>query len=159
MSKPVFTEEQRFNQPFVIIMLALAFVVVFFVTYQEMDATPRKSSISLIVFVLASAFIFFIKLKTRIDEKGIHIRFSPFHLNWVTYSWEQIYSIETTTYSPIGDYGGWGIRFSFRGKGKAFNTRGNEGIKIVTDEGKTRLIGTQKRAEAQQVIDQYRQEK
>jgi hypothetical protein len=44
-------------------------------------------------------------------------------------------------YSPINEYGGWGIR---NGKGgRAFNMRGNEGVQLVLRSGQRVLLGSQ----------------
>jgi hypothetical protein len=45
-------------------------------------------------------------------------------------------------YSPINEYGGWGIRTGARGK--AFNMRGNEGVQLVLRSGQRVLIGSQR---------------
>ncbi|MHC4643443.1 MAG: hypothetical protein ACYS32_17515, partial [Planctomycetota bacterium] len=47
------------------------------------------------------------------------------------------------TYKPILEYGGWGIRCSFTGKGKAYNVSGNKGVQLVFTNGKKLLIGSQ----------------
>ena len=57
-------------------------------------------------------------------------------------------------YSPLREYGGWGVRGSF-GKNKAYNVKGNQGIQIELKKGGKVLVGTQRKTEAQQVIDRY----
>lgn len=53
-------------------------------------------------------------------------------------------------YSPIGEYGGWGIR---NGKhGRAFNMRGNEGVQLVLRSGQRVLIGSQRPEELVRAI-------
>ena len=96
----------------------------------------------------------FLTLKTRIDEEGIHVKMFPFHLSYVTYKWEEINKVKATEYSPIIDYGGWGIRIS--SNGKAFNIKGDKGIKIETTKGDNRMIGTQKMEEAAKIIAHYK---
>ncbi len=49
---------------------------------------------------------------------------------------------EVLTYSPIKDYGGWGIRYG-RG-GKAYNVRGNRGVQLQLANGQRLLIGSQR---------------
>ena len=60
--------------------------------------------------------------------------------------------MEIITYSPIRDYGGWGVRLSLNGK--AFNVRGDKGLKLYFDYRKPLLIGTQKPEELQKCLEQ-----
>ncbi|MHC4338483.1 MAG: hypothetical protein ACYSTG_11155 [Planctomycetota bacterium] len=58
------------------------------------------------------------------------------------------------TYKPIREYGGWGIRYSFRkGIGRAYNMSGNKGVQLVFKNGKKLLIGSQKPDELAQAIN------
>ena len=51
------------------------------------------------------------------------------------------------------DYGGWGIRFS--GKGKAYIAKGKHGLYIQLFTGKNLLIGTSKPEELQRFLKKY----
>lgn len=160
MSKVIFEETQRFNQWWIWLMILLSISVVTYLGYEDYrESQDLRAFLSLAIFAPFILFILLIKLKTRIDERGIHVQFFPLHFSFKSYLWKDIYSAEVVQYSPIGDYGGWGYRISFKGKGKAFNVRGNKGIKIHTDEGKTRMIGTQRMEEAQACIRQYQEAK
>lgn len=156
MSKTIFEERQRFNSPLVWIGLSVAFVLVIYTTFFTEEERPIQGQLfSLGVFLLVIVLFLFIKLITRIDEQGIHVQFFPIHLKIKTFTWEEIYSAEALKYSPLGDYGGWGYRISFKGKGRAFSTRGNKGIKVVLKDGKVRMIGTQQMDEANDCIQQF----
>ncbi|MBL1144557.1 MAG: hypothetical protein HND54_06425 [Bacteroidetes bacterium] len=160
MSKTIFEEKQRFNQPLVWIGLFIALSVVIYTSFfVDNERTTESQLFTLGLFLLIITLFLFIQLKTRIDDRGIHFQFFPFHFSMKTYTWDEIYSAEAIKYSPIGDYGGWGYRISFRGKGKAYSTRGDKGIKIILKDGKTRMIGTQKMEEANSCILQYIQKK
>ena len=53
----------------------------------------------------------------------------------------EIENVYPREYSPVAEYGGWGIRY---GKsGSAYNMRGNRGIQLELKNGKEFLIGTQ----------------
>jgi hypothetical protein len=59
-------------------------------------------------------------------------------------------SHEAITYSPLRDYGGWGIR---RGaKGKAYNVSGNHGVRLELSDGKRILIGSQRPEELSEAV-------
>lgn len=94
------------------------------------------------------------RLITVIDTKGMSVRFFPIYINEKKILWEEIENIYVKTYQPIKEFGGWGIRISYK-NGMAFSTKGKYGIQIVLKNGKKILIGTQKPHEAQDIISQY----
>lgn len=152
MSKKIFEEKQRFNQWWLWLTL-VGLVAIFF--YQRFPIELNQEFfISFGVLALVVGFLLSIQLFTRVDEHGIHVKMFPFHLKTVSYPWTDLYSAEVVEYSPIAEYGGWGLRISR--KGKAFNVKGNKGIKIQTADGKNRMIGTQKFEEAKEVVEQYK---
>jgi hypothetical protein len=88
-----------------------------------------------------------LKLYTRIDSEGVHFRMTPFHFREKVIYWDEIDQIHVRQYSPIKEYGGWGIRMGGK-NGNAFNVRGNYGIQLVRKNGKKILLGTQRPQEA-----------
>ena len=84
----------------------------------------------------------FSKLTVIIDSKGIHYKFFPFHWEFKYISWDSVDKFGVISYSSLKDYGGWGIRYSK--KGKAYNTDGNKGLQLYLKDGKKILFGTQK---------------
>jgi hypothetical protein len=151
MSKRIFKENQRFNQWW--LWLGIASLVGIFVYQRYPIEFNQEFFISFGVLALLVFVLFSIQLTTQIDENGIHIKMFPFHLKTVSYPWSDLYSAEVVEYSPISEYGGWGLRISR--KGKAFNVKGNKGIKIQTSDGRSRMIGTQKFEEAKEVVVSY----
>lgn len=105
-----------------------------------------------LVMVLVAWMIFKIELKTLIDQKGIHVRFIPFHFKDRTYPWSGIEKVYVREYKPVSEFGGWGLRYSIKGRGRAFNVSGNQGIQIEFKDGKKLLIGTQKPEKAEAVL-------
>lgn len=160
----IFIEEQKFNQPLVIIGLSIAFIVVVISTYNNwsvisVGSTSKKigalSGISIISLV--SLLFLKMKLKTRINETGIQYKFYPFHFSYKTIGWEVIDKCYLRKYNAISEYGGWGIKISFFGKnGKSFTTKGNIGLQLALKNGKRILIGTQKKEELQRTLDTYK---
>ena len=91
---------------------------------------------TLIDFLLAS-----VKLVTEVHADGIKVYFGPFHFPRKHIDWQEIENIYPRLYSPVADYGGWGIRY---GKsGGTYNMRGSQGIQLELKNGKKFLIGTQ----------------
>ncbi len=54
----------------------------------------------------------------------------------------EITGAEAVTYSPLADYGGWGIRWGRNGA--AVNARGSRGVLLTLRGGKRLLIGSQR---------------
>jgi hypothetical protein len=84
------------------------------------------------------------KLVTRIAEDGIYVRFTPFHFKEKFYDWDSLSACYVRTYSPLLEYGGWGIKYGFGGQGLVYNVSGNVGLQLKFKVGEPLLIGTQK---------------
>lgn len=156
----IFKEEQRFTQPLIFVVLITSFIVVIGIVVQEYmkdNSTMTLNELLLIIglYIVFTAPIFFFKLFTRIDEKGIHYRLFPLHGKLRTISWNEIKSAYVRKYDAISEYGGWGIKGFFRKHGKAINVKGNIGIQLELKNSKKILIGTQKESEAKQVLENY----
>ncbi len=160
----VFIENQKFNMwwmrllmVFVLMSGIVPLIIAFNQETHSDNATLIITLIAVLILVSAVFFILFtLKLKTRIDEKGVHYGFYPFKQNPRIIPWRDIQTIAVRTYNPIGEYGGWGIRVTWFGdRGKAFNVSGNIGIQLELTNSKRILIGTQKQAEAEAVIAHY----
>lgn len=154
----VFTEEQRFNQWYIHLLFVVEiFIGVYFVfSGWSGDKTNNMVSIGALVLVLAIHFLMYnMKLITRIDEFGVHYQFKPF-IKRRTIKWEEIEKIYVRTYDPITEYGGWGIRFTFGKKGKAYNVSGYKGIQIELKNKKPILIGTCKERDAELILKNYK---
>jgi hypothetical protein len=81
------------------------------------------------------------------------VRFIPFHLKEIFIAWNQLDECYIRTYSPLGEYGGWGIKYGLGGAGKVYNVSGNQGLQLVFKDGARLLIGTQKPLELQEIIN------
>ncbi|UIR55420.1 hypothetical protein LZQ00_14235 [Sphingobacterium sp. SRCM116780] len=103
-----------------------------------------------IVFCIIALFSV-IRLKTTINTEGINIQFFPFLLKSKIIPWTEIGKIYVRDYNPIGDYGGWGYRNG--SEGKAYNTKGKQGLQLIFKDGSKLLIGTQKRDELENIVE------
>lgn len=155
-----FREEQRFRQAWIwaLTLPVCVGVIGFFgwamveqlVRDRPVGNQPMPDLMLMIVgplFILLMAGILWImwvaRLVTEVRDDGIYIRFFPFHRGFAGFLWKEIESFEALTYRPVRDYGGWGIRFSSRGK--AYNVSGNRGLQLALGGGRSGqvLIGTQ----------------
>lgn len=159
----VFKEEQRFRQLWVIILIGISALMplgIILGTYIK-----DKSSFSIVellsvvsVIIVASALIFLFKLSTRIDEKGIHYKFFPFHFKLKCIKWDEIDKAYVRKYDAITEYGGWGLKGGAlwkKSKGTAINVSGDIGIQLELKNGKKLLIGTKQEDHAQQILQTY----
>jgi hypothetical protein len=163
-SKSIFLETQKFNQWWIYVILGLATIpFITFFAYQEATGKlignhPMNNDeyiFTIVIICLVNILFLFMRLQTKIDTDGIHVRFFPFKFNYGHYKWTEIEKVSLRSYDPISAYGGWGIRYSFS-NGKALTTSGNWGIQIEAKNGKKTLIGTQKSREAEIAIRQFK---
>jgi hypothetical protein len=80
-------------------------------------------------------------METRVLEDEIHIRFG--RRTRFRIPLRHVSRAYARAYSPINEYGGWGIRSGSKVHGKAFNMRGNEGVQLILRSGQRVLIGSQ----------------
>ncbi|WEL19640.1 hypothetical protein [Candidatus Nanohalococcus occultus] len=145
----MFEETQRFRQPWlwtivlgttVMTVLALAF-----------DGQYISGLMALAVMALTAGFLYAVRLDTRIDEDEISIRLFPFHISSRTLSYDEIEDLSVERYSPLREFGGWGLRW--RPGKRAYNVSGNQGLRIKKKDGKEIVIGTQRPEELEQVVE------
>ncbi len=104
---------------------------------------------------LLFAWFLYLKLETRIDAQGIYVRFRGIPFCKRTIAWRDIKTISLISYSPLSDYGGWGVRYGMAGNGWCYNVSGSHGIKLFYQNGKPFLIGTQQADTARNIIEHY----
>ena len=149
-TKIQFKERQRFKQWWLwLLIIGLSGATIFSLVYQiiyeqSVGHNPMSDKglviTSALILMLNGLFLAF-KLETRMDQDGIHVRFFPFHIKFRTYCWSDVAECKTRQYSPIGEYGGWGLRGW--GANRALNVSGNQGVQITFKNGNMLLIGTQ----------------
>ena len=99
---------------------------------------------------------YLLQLRIKVNSEGLHYQFFPFHLKSHTIKIEEIVKVEALQYKPLAEYGGWGIRYGF--KGKAYNTSGNLGVKVHLKNGRNILFGSQKYKELAKTLKQIKKE-
>lgn len=81
--------------------------------------------------------------RTRVTDQEVIVTFGiiiPFYRRRIALT--EIVSTETVIYSPLTEYGGWGIRGW--GKNVGLNARGNRGVRLMLRDGRRLLIGSQR---------------
>lgn len=162
----LFKENQKFSQWWIWIILAGSIGLVGYGLIQQVifgepfgDHPGRNTELEIVFGVTLLIAVLFISLRldTLITRDGVYVKFSPFYLKFRHYSWDQIHSLYVRQYSPVGEYGGWGLR-GF-GSNRALNVSGNTGLQLELKNGDRLLIGTRKAEELAEVIKQVIQSK
>lgn len=152
--KPLFQENQKFTQWWVWAIIIGANLIGGYSLLKEFENNKLSLLFLNLYFLFFGIFIlffYFLKLETIITKDYISIRFFPFHWKERKYFFSEISQMEVIKYSPIFDYGGWGIRYGRNGK--AFNVAGNMGLELHFLNRKNLLIGTQKPEELKKVLE------
>jgi hypothetical protein len=146
--KILFSEKQRFNQWWLWAFLIGINLLFLYVALFQPNIILTLS----FVFTLILTLLFLIfRLETHISEEKIYVRLYPLQLKYKEYKWSEISKCSIRQYSPIGEYGGWGLR-GF-GKNKAINISGNLGLQLDFINNKKLLIGTNKTKELTEALE------
>jgi hypothetical protein len=159
----IFCESQKFPTWLywlVDLSMALGALLSLFALKKELSGQSSldTTEVLIVVFVgigvpIAIAVLFLLlKLETQVHTDGLYIRFFPVHIHFRKFSSEDLKECYARQYKPIVEYGGWGIRYGWFGKGKVYNIRGNQGVQLVFKSGRKLLIGTQRPQELEQAI-------
>ena len=158
MEKTTYYEIQKFRQKWlwVLILSIMSFAV--YTMIVEKPVSHFGNNIHLfaeIACFISLLLVWFARLETKINEHGIQYRFLPFHFKFHEIKWSEIKKCYVRHYDPILEYGGWGMRLGLFGKGKAYNTMGDQGLQIELNSGKKILFGTQTPEELERAIGEF----
>ncbi|MCZ2223975.1 MAG: hypothetical protein LC122_10125 [Chitinophagales bacterium] len=162
----LFKEIQKFRQWWLWIIILIVdgiFLLGFFIQvilgkqFGDKPMTNQGLIIAVGLLLLINIIFANVNLETFIKNDGIYFRFFPFHLKFKHYAWNELSKIYIRQYEPLKEYGGWGIRFSLSGKGKAFNVYGNIGLQLEFNNKKKVLIGTNKPNELTKALEKLNQ--
>ena len=141
----IFEEKQKFNQWWLWVIL-FAFPLLSIIPFNNESANIYYI---LIGFAIPLLF-YFLELRIFVTNEGLFFKFFPFHFKNHIIKIDEIEKFQALKYNPLGDYGGWGIKYGF--KGKAYNVRGNLGVKIFLKDGTNILFGSQKHKEFEKAL-------
>ena len=164
--KNLFYERQKFCQHWFWLLIILAFGIPMISLIkqwvQNNNPTSDKELIMSILIFLALTVIFvslfiIMRLETVITTDGVSVRFFPIHRSFRNYRWEDITTYSVKEYSPLKEFGGWGIRFRMGRNAIAYSISGNYGLQLELKNGKRILIGTKKQYEMEQALKKIEQ--
>jgi hypothetical protein len=151
----IFREVQAFSSTLrwlLVVLMAVSFTI-FAIALWETITNPETTNIfvptllsiiAMVIPIAVTILFFILKMETEVRTDGLYVRFYPMHIRFRKFRGQDLAEFYCRTYKPILEYGGWGIRCSFTGKGKAYNVSGNKGVQLVLTNGKKLLIGSQK---------------
>ena len=98
--------------------------------------------------------IFFYKLKLTIQlyDDHININYKPLTTRQIAY--DEITQAKATTYNPIKEYAGWGVK-GWSSQKMAYNVQGNEGVELTLQDGRIVMLGSQKATELELAIKSH----
>lgn len=158
MEKVLFSEEQRFTQKWIWLLIIGATLIsvvptIYGIFSQEITGkpwgnNPAETEVLILILlveiiIMGGLIILFIKMRLKIEIKqdGLWFSYPPFMRKIQQIKKEEIEKFEVRTYNPVTEYGGWGLKGS--SKNKAYNVSGNTGLQVYLRNGKRILFGTQ----------------
>jgi hypothetical protein len=146
-----FEEKQKFTQWWLWVIL-LSFPIISVGPFDD-----NEINVYYVLIGLAIPLLFYLfELRIKVNNDGLHYQFSPFHLKFHTIKMDEIESFKAMEYSPLKEYGGWGIKYGF--KGKAYNVSGNKGVKVFLKNGANIMFGSQKHKELAKALKLAKQQ-
>jgi len=152
LSGPViYREVQRFRQWFLYLPVLIVTVAVWW-QFAEQVVLGRSTAeepvptwlawVLAIVFGLGTpAFLLTLRLVTEVRPGVLRIRLFP--VSKVEIPTAHILEAAVRHYSPLKEYGGWGVRIS-RTHGRAYNAYGSLGVQLLVEGRGPVLIGSQR---------------
>lgn len=154
-----FREEQRFQQWWMWLLIGIIVVVQWWgfvhqiVRGKPWGNRPAPDWMMVILWLLFGIglplLFLYVKLTVTVTDDAVDIRFRPLARRTIPIS--DIAQAEACTYSPLREYGGWGIRAGRGGK-RAYNVSGDRGVELTLTDGRKVMIGSQRPDELAQAI-------
>ena len=147
----IFEENQKFTQWWLWVIL-LSFPIISVGPFDDNEINIYYVLIGLLI----PCFFFLLQLRVKVSAEGLHYQFFPFHIKSHTIKLEDIEKFKAMEYSPLKEYGGWGIKYGC--KGKSYNVSGNKGVKIFLKNGLNIMFGSQKHNELAKALKQVKRQ-
>lgn len=157
-SSSIFHETQRFRQWWLILLIGGIAVLSWAMFAQQIGrGRPVGNNpvsdwgvwlLWLLLGIGLPAAFFLLRMETTVSSDRVEIRFWPLAHRVIPGA--EVAGASARTYSPLREYGGWGIRGFARNR--AYSVRGNQGVQLVLRNGNRVLIGTQRPRELETAI-------
>jgi len=123
-----------------ILLLAVAMLVFgTAITWQE----PGARWISYMeAFFAVFTLVFIGGLRVCVSSTHLKVQWGYLGIPVLKLELAKLVSVKAHDFSPIADFGGWGIRISLRAGMKGYFIRGSRGTLVETEQGKKYLVGS-----------------
>lgn len=81
-------------------------------------------------------------LTIRVDGEGVSAALGRPGLFRTRIAWDDVVRAEAVTYRPLRQFGGWGLRFGWRGTERAWTMRGDRAVVLHLDGGMRVYLGS-----------------
>ncbi len=160
MNAPLYHEEQRFRQTWVLVIV-LGVAGLTWMTFirqiwqgQPMGEDPLPDwGVWLMLILIGVALPYFFlrsRLIFEVTSEHISIRFFPLMRRVIPLS--DIQTAEVRTYNAVKEYGGWGIK-GWTGKNVAYNVSGDTGVQLILRDERRVMLGSKRAEELAAVIE------
>ncbi len=156
----MFFERQKLGAPqlrlLYLAVTVVSSIVMLITTSQEGDRITMIWTMAIFLLFMVGTYylVFEIPAFTRITQRGIEIKYRPWIWNWKVIAWHDIKSVEKENVDPLGDFGGWGYRFTFQGK-RGIIMGNADAVKIDLKSGKQFVVTTNRKAELLRIVSQF----
>jgi hypothetical protein len=162
MTVPRYREEQRFRQWWIWLLVGFLAALQWWGFVQQIllgqpwGDRPAPDWMMILLWLAFGIgmplFFLYLRLIVTVTEETVDIHYRP--LTRRTIPVADLTRVEARTYSPLREYGGWGIRGL--GSNRAYNVRGDQGVELTLLDGRKVLIGSQKAEELALAINTAR---
>lgn len=139
--EPIFEEKQHLYKNKVMAFICFVVCLVTVPSWMQGKWTTINLATAFSSLGVLILLTILLSLKTKVYKKSLKITMLPFVIN-KTIKKSDILKAEDVKYNPLLDWGGWGIRLTF--KGIAYTVYGNRGVKLTMKSGRIILLGSQK---------------
>ncbi len=138
-SPVIYEEKQTLNLGLLWLPVLTSMLMIWYGFYHQIikgkpvGTRPAPDAMLVVLFIIFGLLFPYLILKTalilQVRPDGFYFRYYPFHLRYHKISWLEIKEVELINFSPVRDFGGYGIKYA-RGA-KVYVARGNKGLKIT----------------------------
>jgi hypothetical protein len=153
-----FHEEQGFRQWWIWLLIGFVAALQWWGSVQQIvlgqpwGNKPASDWMMVLLWLLVGigmpAFFLYMRLIVTVTDESIDIHYRPLTRRVIPMA--EITHAEARTYSPLREYGGWGIRGL--GGRRAYNVSGDRGVELTLTDGRKVLIGSQRADDFARVI-------
>jgi hypothetical protein len=126
------------NPAYLSIFVCGVSVVLLVAAWQALQALPWVAPV--LVIAAGATVVCYGGLRVSVTSDRVEVRLGMIGLRLLRLPLPELASSEVQTFSPLRDFGGWGIRYGRGGYG--YFWRGNRGVQVRTKRGKQYLIGS-----------------